>query len=260
MSLKMFGLNRTKAGSYQGRKVIPRDVSAEYQKLFGQRRELKFTLPDGTSQHDAKAKIAAWHAEIERRIKALRAAKRGEAHALTHKQAVALAGEWYGWFLAPYEESSGNPETWREAFSAFTDLLRDKWSPSEDDDYLDLANALKDHTVREQIRPSIEDWAQTAQFLTSRGMVLSPEAQDLFLDAVTDIYADAVLLLERRAKGDYAPDDTPKKFPEFARIPKPQAHGPGPWALFEQWIKEAKPALSTVNRWRGTFRGCPVDC
>ncbi len=27
----------------------------------------------------------------------------------------------------------------------------------------------------------------------------------------------------------------------------------GPWALFEQWIKEAKPAVATVNRWRAVF-------
>ena len=27
----------------------------------------------------------------------------------------------------------------------------------------------------------------------------------------------------------------------------------GPWALFEQWIAEAKPAASTVNRWRAVF-------
>jgi integrase len=58
------------------------------------------------------------------------------------------------------------------------------------------------------------------------------------------------MLLIRRAKGDYTPDTWPERFPKFERADNLSLT---PWMLFERWIAEAKPADSTIDRWRGVF-------
>jgi integrase len=64
-----------------------------------------------------------------------------------------------------------------------------------------------------------------------------------------DLFA-ALKLLIRRAKGDYSEDEHPREFPKFERTADP---GLMPWMLFERWITETKPAVSTVSRWRAVF-------
>ena len=95
------------------RKAIPKDVRDEYQRLYGQRWEAKLTLPAGAKAQDAKVRVGEFTAEVESRIEAIRAAKRGEGQSLTQRQALALAGEWYIWYVARHEENPGTVEHWR---------------------------------------------------------------------------------------------------------------------------------------------------
>ncbi len=74
----------------------------------------------------------------------------------------------------------------------------------------------RDPEIRAAIRPVLADRGHTAQFLADRGILLTNAAQTLFLDCVLDNYIAALLLLERRAKGDYEPDELPKSFPAFS--------------------------------------------
>ena len=55
---------------------------------------------------------------VESRIEAIRAAKRGEGQSLTQRQALALAGEWYVWYVARHEENPGPVEHWRSMWDA----------------------------------------------------------------------------------------------------------------------------------------------
>ena len=68
-----------------------------------------------------------------------------------------------------------------------------------------------------------------------------------------DNYEQALLRLERRAKGDYSLDELPKSFPPFRRT-SPTQIGPSPQALFEAWIDARKPAHSTIESWRTVFK------
>jgi integrase len=248
----MSALIRTKTG-YRARKGIPKDVRTEYQRLFGPEWEAKLTLPAGLPLPEAKAKFSEWLSEIETRVETIRARQRGEAQGLTHKQARALAGEWYQQFIARHEERPGDPEGWAVAFDYLIEELKD-WLPElRERTSINLGQVLQDEDVRVGIRPFIADWAHTAQFLASKGVALTNEARDLFLDFVASDYLEAVLLLERRAKGDYSPDDRPRQFPLFSRPGTAQGQGVSPWALFEQWVKEAQPAGATVTRWRSVF-------
>lgn len=81
------------------------------------------------------------------------------------------------------------------------------------------------------------------------------DQHDLFLDCVLDEYIAAALLLERRARSDFSPDERLERFPKFEAAPKPHTRPTGltPWKLFEAWVDAKEPAPATVDRWRGVF-------
>jgi hypothetical protein len=66
----MATLTRSKSGAYSARKVIPKDVQDEYERLYGPRWEAKLSLPADTRPQDAKARFAEWLSEVETRIRA----------------------------------------------------------------------------------------------------------------------------------------------------------------------------------------------
>jgi hypothetical protein len=145
-----------------------------------------------------------WEAEVASRIAAIRGAQRGEGIDLTRKDAVGFAGEWYNWFVARYETDPGRPERWETEWWRLVDALLDH-APAEvrEEPIRDL-EWTRDPEIRAGIRPVLADRGHTAQFLADRGLSLTNAAQTLFLDCVLDNYSAALLLLERRAKDDYA--------------------------------------------------------
>jgi integrase len=72
----------------------------------------------------------------------------------------------------------------------------------------------------------------------------------MFLDFVTRDFFAALSLLARRARGDHGPDKWAEQFPRYEGTADPSLTA---WALFERWIAKAKPANSTVDRWRAVF-------
>jgi hypothetical protein len=101
----MVSLNRSRTGSYSARKRIPHDIGDEYKRLFNARHEAKFFLPAGTTAHEAKQRFNEWLAEHEARVAAIRAERDGTGRSLTAREARALAGEWYEWWLSRHAES-----------------------------------------------------------------------------------------------------------------------------------------------------------
>lgn len=241
----------TKSGSVVFRKVLPEDVRDEYRRLYGIGSAAKLTVPAGTPKHETKVLGSEFLAEVETRIATIRAAKKGEGQALTPRQALALAGEWYEWYTALHEENPGTPEHWRVMWDVLIDRCED-FAPDWviEDGWRDL-EWTREPQVRAGMRPLIADEAKTAQFLASKGIVLNAEAQALFLDNVLDEFFAAILLLERRANGDYSRDERLSTYPKFdgRKVARPSGQI-SPWQLFEAWVKARKPAASGVNRWR----------
>src|SRR5262245_33949110 len=204
MLFRMVTPRRSTSGSINARKAIPKDVRADYQRLYGAGWEAKFTVPAGTPKHEAKVRVSEWTAEVETRIASLRAARNGEGQSLTKRNALALAGEWYQWYVARHEENPGIPEHWRTMWDVLLSELESHAAEEvHERPWRDL-DWTRDPQVRAGIRPVIADEAKTAQFLASKGVVLNSEAHALFLDCVLDEFIAAILLLERRALGDYA--------------------------------------------------------
>jgi integrase len=254
MLFRMVTPRVSKSRSIITRKAIPKDVRAEYQRLYGQRWEAKLTLPAGMKPQEAKVRVSEFMADVESRIAAIRAAQRGEGQSLTQRQAFALAGEWYSWYVARHEENPGTVEHWQVMWDALIFHLEEH-APDWviEDGWRDL-EWTREPEVRAGVRPLIADECKTAQFLASKGVVLNTEAQAAFLDCVLDELIAAILLLERRAKGDYSVDTRLAAFPKFdgKKITR-SASKLSPWWLFEAWVKARQPASSSVTRWKVVF-------
>src|SRR5262245_20392779 len=65
MLFRMVTPRRSRSGSITARKAIPRDVRAEYQRLYGPGWEAKLSVPAGTRPAEAKVRISEWTAEVE---------------------------------------------------------------------------------------------------------------------------------------------------------------------------------------------------
>ena len=256
MLLRMTIPRRTKSQTWVARKAIPKDVQDDYARLHSHRWEAKITLPATLLPREAKARAAAWAAGIEQRIEAIRASQRGEGQSLSQKQLRALAGEWYRASTSQHEENPGEPEQWEERFWLLIDRLED-FAPDhlirENPKRLDWI--LRDQEVRDGIRPAIAKEAKVDQFLADKGLVLTQESYDLFVNYVLEEYVAAVLQMERRAKGDYSRDERLDQFPAFTGSPLKHHKQDGltPWTLFAAWEDAKKPGRASVNRWRSVF-------
>ena len=254
MRLRMVTPRYSKSRSVTVRKGIPKDVRPEYKRLYGAEWEAKLTLPASLRPHEIKVRSSEFIADVETKIETIRAAKRGEGQALTPRQALALAGEWYVWFIARHEETPRTVEHWRVIWDVLIDRCED-FAPDwvVEDGWRDL-EWTREPQVRAGMRPLIADEAKTAQFLASKGVILNAEAQAAFLDNVLDEFFAAILLLERRANKDYSPDERPSTFPKYDGRKIIRSTGRiSPWQLFEAYVKARQPAPATVNRWRVIF-------
>lgn len=240
MAIPMTTLRRAPNGDWFSRKGIPADVREPYRLAYGVSREELFRRPQGLSVGAAKQELREWDATITARIEALRAARRGEGRGLTHREAHALAGEWFSWFVARYEDEPGGREDW--------DLERERL----DDAYARFsAEDAADHpTVRRHVRAVLAASGHVAEFLASREVMLTPAAMDRFLDVMEPEFVAALAGLVRRAGGDYSRDERAKRFPELKLA---KASGLTCWGLFVAWVKERNPSNSTINRWRSVF-------
>jgi integrase len=251
MAFRVARMARVKSGAFKARKGIPKDVRDEYQALYGVRWEELFHAPAGCSPQQAKVLRSEWEAEIESCIAALRAKQRGEGHDLTQREARALAGEWYRWFVGQHEENPGEPNRWKDQFEGLWDLLIDVAG-----DYETLEVDMKAAKVGAEIHPILADEAKTAQFLASKGAVLTPTAMTLFLDAALHEFLEATQLLRRRASGDYSPDQHLQTLPEYRKAAPQSAvphSGTTAMQLFESYISASKLAAGSVGRWRVVF-------
>jgi integrase len=255
MAFRVARMARVKSGAFKARKGIPNDVRDAYQALYGKRWEELFRAPAGCPPPRAKVLHSEWEGEIDSRIEALRAKQRGEGHDLTQREAQALAGVWYQWFISPHEENPGDPNRWAQRIERLTDAIYDAtpWWDDKDPEFLNRDRA-KEPEVRKAVHPLLADKAETAQFLASKGEVLTPAAMELFLDCLLDEFLSACELLQRRAEGDYTTDTNPQRFPEYRKA-RPLAKGSAKtcFELFRAYVEAVKPAVSTVTRWRVVF-------
>jgi len=255
MALRMVSLVRAADKRWFARKGIPEDIREDYARLYGVKREAHLKLPADTPRHEAKTRLGEWEAEIETRFATLRAERNGEGRPLTRLNAIALAGRWYNWFIKQHEGDPGPPKRWKDFGDHFIWNVLHSEAP---DDFLANPKAdpqwawAREPEVREAVRPQVAELARVATFLASEGVALNVSAYALFVDAVQDNLMPAIVVLERRANGDYSRDENPDTFPPFTEGPV-RSSGIGCWELFEAYVQAVRPAPKTVGRWRVVF-------
>ena len=141
-------------------------------------------------------------------------------------------------------------DKWRHWFCALL-VSKAKGGALEQVDDGDMYNLWEhDNKAREVMRPTVVEYADIAQFLADKRLTLDPSSHTMFADSLfRDLFA-AMTLVSRRARGD---DGTDKWADQFPRREATADAALTAWVLFERWVAEAKPAASTVNRWRTVF-------
>ncbi len=255
-SIRMTTLRRAPNGDWFARKLIPEDVRAAYKDAFGVSQEARFRCDASARPDAAKREFRDWDAEITSRIERLRAQAGGEGVSLTHRQAHALAGDWYVWFVRQHEEEPGPVEAWDHLAEEY-ETSYSKFASPEDDEF---DPPPRTPVVRRSVHRALTSLGNVEEFLHDRRVVLNEEAKGELLDVVEAEFMAALRLLRRRADGDYRRDRRPEKYPAVDPVARPVPEGVKPsgltaWGTFELWIVGRKPAPSSVNRWRAVFNG-----
>lgn len=166
---------------------------------------------------------------------------------LTHKQVVALSGEWYRGFVTNLEDDPGEARVLEQLQEACA-------SPDqgEPDDCLSVF------------------WQMADRALAGRAMVVDADSRRRLALAIKRAIAEAMGTLKRRADGDYGPDQIVERFPpelpQGEATPRPAipqvepVGAAGPPAdkgrsdqglslasLVDGWAKERKPRAATVG-------------
>ncbi|HJZ30372.1 MAG TPA: hypothetical protein VKF35_04670 [Hyphomicrobiaceae bacterium] len=248
----MTTLRRAPNGDWISRKAIPADVRDAYRAAHGLCREERFRRSGSMSVERAKQELREWDAAVSGRISALRAVRDGDGQPLTQRQAHALAGEWYLWFVSQHEEEPGTAEQSDLEAERLEDAYA-RYAPWNADHLHADDSWMRMPGVRRYVRATLAELGRIPTFLAERNLTLCSEAHERFLDTVEEEYAAAISLLKRRAEGDFGEDRRPLRFPKNAVQVQRGMPGLGFQNVFEAWVKERQPAPSTVNRWRSVF-------
>jgi hypothetical protein len=175
---------------------------------------VKLTIPAGTTPQRAKALHTDWLADVEGRIATLRGRNGPNGRQdLTQRQAAALAGDCYRWFIEQHIENPGQPSHWAQQHDVWWDWLIEAAGDPETAE-LDLQAPEV-----ESLYPALVNGAHVERFLTDRGVVLSQAGRACFLSAALQLFPAALETLRRRAAGDWSSDKL------LETLPPPQPIG-----------------------------------
>lgn len=250
MPVLMTTLKRAKNGDWFSRKAIPSDVRGPYRLAYGIGREERFRVSGAVRADQAKQQFRDWDAEITGRFHALRAAARGEGATLTHRQRHETAARWYAWATEKWLRDPGEPEDWDDRYEQLQGVY-DRFDPRWDEGEEWNPGPF----VRRQVRAKVIELGEVRSFLAEAELNLTQEAEEQVIDTIEDELIAAFALLRKRSSGDYTADAHVRKHKEL--LSNPTEGGKlarlNCWELFEAWVKERRPAASTINRWRAVF-------
>ncbi|MGN6422944.1 MAG: hypothetical protein ACTHLA_06505 [Asticcacaulis sp.] len=218
-----------KTGSWASRKVIPEDVREAY----GKKNEVK-RWSAALSSREATAEWRAWLDAVEARIERLRRSKTGEPVTLSHREVVALAGQWYKERVKAHEDNPGDPHGWDAALD-------------------DMAPDNPDH----------EGWKEQAwivsdidTLLQNEGLALHSNSRAAVTREAHELAPSLFRLMVRRADGDYRPDKIASALPAWSPPSPAQDVSKSPavsfMGLFEEYAvnPDKTPKASTMEAWR----------
>ncbi|MGO4526804.1 hypothetical protein AB4097_18320 [Microvirga sp. 2MCAF35] len=228
---------------------------------LGQRVKFSLKTPDNDV---AAARTGLVLAHLEKQYDAIRQGPKP----LSQKEVIAYSGEAYRLWVERFEENPGSVAEW-SAWKAFTRAAmegRILSAPAASTDSLpneteaarlqfgeDLTagiNALPrsdDTTALEQRFGQVLSWV-----LTKHALHVDAATRTALLKATAQASHLAAFRLKRAADGDYSPDDNEKRFPSIPVTGQQSATTLTD--LFDRWMKETRPAGSTITTWRSVMK------
>lgn len=194
-----------------------------------------------------EAKIA--HARVAAEVEARWAGLRAGVRTLTHKQAVAIAGEIYRAMIAEHGDDPGDPNDLTLA------LLHDQLASGSNKVRVSVAGSDSDKSLLmlQRFREARHRKAIEA-YLAGRGLVVDDDSIILITNAVNAAVAQARGQLLRNAKGDYRPDPDADRFPKLILEAEPQQPSGDKTSsltkVFDQYAKESGLSAATIKRWQ----------
>lgn len=231
-----------KTGVYYFRRAVPADL----REAEGGKREIMFSLGTKDPREALRLHLIEL-GKLDERWRSLRAGRRD----LSRREAVALAGEWYRWFIERQEAVlEDNPDAYSFLHDAL-DLVRS--SVRGRDEFFDESRSS---FLRRRVHDHLIKAAYVPEFLSSRCITLTEEGQAVFLDLIENEYEAALYRLGRYAAGDFTADPHLSELPAWEQAPTCSRElGLTLTDLLERWWIEAKAtgkAPSTYQSYSGT--------
>ena len=193
-----------KTSTYYFRKVVPDDL----RRLVG-KRELRISLKTKNPRE-----AAARHPEVAAKVAAEWTALREGPKPLTLKEASALAGLWYRWFVPIFEDDPGtDPDGWLMWAEQLHDIDL-QYRPELDERDFDPSTP-RCAAAQRRVTAFLMDHGRVAEFLKANDIRLTDEQMPAFLEALEVEFFASMRLLARRAGRDFRPDRRPEQFPEW---------------------------------------------
>lgn len=200
------------------------------------------TGPVKVSLHTKDAGVAkVRHASVEAALRKRWEAVRQGPVELTHKQVLALAGEWYRALVSSHEDEPGSEVGW----DAYRDVLINGLQyldPDSDGSDAPAYDPDRGHRLLARV-------IDVDAFLSERGLVVAEASRLALLHEMALAHLDGASTLIRRAGGDYGRDRVADRFPAFTST-KPAATTASavPFkTLIDGWAKEKEPKAATVQ-------------
>ena len=243
---------------------IPLGDSFVEKTLSAAAQDIRFSLKTA-APGEVKVRQAAAAAYLERVWQGLRDMGTGSETHLLQDQIEALSGEIYASFMRAFGNDPREPKHWLRFRAELDEASKprveaaDESFPGEDDEpILDEKRALAMEAR----------FGRTAdELLARKGLIVAPETRTKLLEAIARAERDVSFVLERRASGDYRPDQSADRFPVWrdpisqtpaaSSIVRPPAQKTLT-AILEDWWKEAQAVgrkPSTYESYSNTVRG-----
>jgi hypothetical protein len=198
------------------------------------------------SDGEARQRHSSVQAQFEQRWAALRAS----AVALSHREIMALAGQWYSDLVSAHQDEPGEADGWVE----YLDKLREGLA------YLDPeSDGLERPEVYDPEKGVrlLSKLIHVDDFLGAKGLSVDDDTKTKLVEQIAVALTLGARTLIRRANGDYRPDKAALTFPAWERRAVARPTTPGSiltmGELLDGWAKEAKPKQSTVDQWRSSL-------
>lgn len=229
-------------GIYQFRKRVPKDLIP----LVGKREE-KVSL--GTRDpREAKVLHAGISAEVEARWSQL---SKGRV-SLTHKQALAMAGEIYREYVAAHEDTPAKSKF------ALGVVAKKHFNPRDKSASVSFADTERGQAIKAAWMKEILEPPELDAYLDKRGILLDTESFDMVRNQVYRAMIQARELLLKFHLGDYTPDPKAERFPKLEIISSRPAEKRVDadsekfliTTIFEDYAREKEISPASYKRWK----------